>query len=57
MGRSIAHPDEKVEDVLVNIDKFIFPAVFIVLDYEEDRDVLIILGRSFLATGRTLIDV
>ncbi|KAF7800716.1 DNA-directed DNA polymerase [Senna tora] len=30
---------------------------FIVLDYEEDREVPIILGRPFLATGRTIIDV
>jgi len=46
-----------VEDVLVKVDKFIFPTDFIVLDIEEDEDVPIILGRLFLATGRTLIDV
>ena len=39
------------------MDKFIFPADFIVLDMEEDQEIPIILGRSFLATGRTLIDV
>ncbi|XP_062093785.1 uncharacterized protein LOC133799807 [Humulus lupulus] len=55
--RSLAHPDGKIEDVLVRVDKFIFPADFIVLDYEEDREVPIILGRPFLVTGRTLIDV
>ncbi|XP_060974658.1 uncharacterized protein LOC133039741 [Cannabis sativa] len=55
--RSMAHPDGKNEDVLVQVDKFIFPADFIILDYEEDREVPIILGRPFLATGRTLIDV
>ncbi|XP_060957656.1 uncharacterized protein LOC133029180 [Cannabis sativa] len=55
--RSMAHPDGKIEDVLVQVDKFIFPADFIILDYEADRDVPIILGRPFLATGRTLIDV
>ncbi|XP_062119320.1 uncharacterized protein LOC133833078 [Humulus lupulus] len=54
---SMAHPEEKIEDVLVQVDKFIFPADFIILDYEVDRDVPIILGRPFLATGRTLIDV
>ncbi|KAL5560053.1 hypothetical protein UlMin_036264 [Ulmus minor] len=47
----------KIEDVLVKVDKFIFPVDFIVLDYEVDLEVPIILGRSFLATGRTLIDV
>ena len=30
---------------------------FIVLDIEEDEEISIILGLSFLATGRTLIDV
>ncbi|XP_062100899.1 uncharacterized protein LOC133806827 [Humulus lupulus] len=55
--RSLAYPDGKIEDVLVKVDKFIFPADFIVLDYEADIEVPIILGRPFLATGRTLIDV
>ncbi|XP_063946059.1 uncharacterized protein LOC135151507 [Daucus carota subsp. sativus] len=55
--RSLAHPEGKIEDVLVKVDKFIFPADFIVLDYEADREVPIILGRPFLATGRTLIDM
>ncbi|XP_062104029.1 uncharacterized protein LOC133815176 [Humulus lupulus] len=55
--RSLAYPDGKIEDVLVKVDKFIFPVDFIVLDYEADREVPIILGRPFLATGRTLIDV
>ncbi|KAI4384140.1 hypothetical protein MLD38_009904 [Melastoma candidum] len=41
----------------VKVDRFIFPADFVILDYEEDREVPIILGRPFLATGRTLIDV
>ncbi|KAI3673298.1 hypothetical protein L6452_39415 [Arctium lappa] len=55
--RSLAYPKGKIEDILVKVDKFIFPADFLVLDYEEDKDVPIILGRPFLATGRTLIDV
>ncbi|XP_062100458.1 uncharacterized protein LOC133806364 [Humulus lupulus] len=55
--RSLAHPDGKIEDVLVRVEKFIFPADFIVLDYEADIEVPINLGRPFIATGRTLIDV
>ncbi|XP_024024961.1 uncharacterized protein LOC112092618 [Morus notabilis] len=55
--RSYAHPEGKIEDVLVRVDKFIFLVDFIVLDYEADTEVPIILGRPFLATGRTLIDV
>lgn len=52
-----AYPKGKIEDVLVKVDKFIFPVDFIVLDFEEDKVVPIILGRHFLATGKTLIDV
>ena len=44
-----------IEDVLVKVDKFIFPADFIVLDMEEDKEIPIILGRPFLATGRVMI--
>ena len=47
----------KIEDVLVKVDKFIFPMDFIVLDFEADKEVPIILGRPFVATGKTLIDV
>ncbi|KAJ9543636.1 LOW QUALITY PROTEIN: hypothetical protein OSB04_023343 [Centaurea solstitialis] len=55
--RSIAYPKGKIEDILVKVDKFIFPADFIILDCEVDKKVPIILGRPFLATGRALIDV
>ncbi|XP_062114199.1 uncharacterized protein LOC133825248 [Humulus lupulus] len=44
---SMAHSEGKIEDVIVQVDKFIFPADFIILDYEADRDVPIILGRPF----------
>lgn len=54
---SIAYPKGIVEDVLVKVDKFIFLVNFLVLDVEEDQEVPLILGRPFLATGRTLIDV
>ena len=55
--RSLNHPRGVIEDVLVKVDKFIFPAYFIVLDMEEDKEIPIILGRPFLATGRAMIDV
>ena len=42
---------------MVKVDKFIFPAYFVVHDVEEDEDIPIILGQPFLATGRALIDV
>ena len=46
-----------IEDVLVKVDKFIFPTDFIVLDMEEDKDIPIILGRPFLTIGRAMIDI
>ena len=39
------------------MNKFIFLAYFIVLDMEEDKEIPIILGRPFLATGRAMINV
>ncbi|XP_038896572.1 uncharacterized protein LOC120084828 [Benincasa hispida] len=55
--RSIKNPEGKIEDVLVQVDNFIFPADFVLLDYEADREFPIILGCPCLATGRALIDV
>ena len=57
VDKSLTYLRAVVEDVLVKVDKFIFPVDFIVLDMEEDREVPMILGRPFLAIGRTLIDV
>ncbi|XP_061347780.1 uncharacterized protein LOC133293258 [Gastrolobium bilobum] len=55
--RSIRRPDGVIEDVLVKIDKFIFPADFIVLNMEEDIEIPLLVGRPFLATARAMIDV
>ena len=49
---SLTHSFGIIKDVLVKVDKFIFLAYFITLDIEEDKEVPIILGRPFLATGR-----
>ncbi|XP_016458031.1 uncharacterized protein LOC107781771 [Nicotiana tabacum] len=56
-NRSLAHPEGVIEDVLVQVGSFIFPADFIILDYEPDQEVPFILGRPFLAMGRAIIDV
>ncbi|XP_073139051.1 uncharacterized protein [Henckelia pumila] len=55
--RSLTYPRGIIEDVLVKIDKFIFPVDFVVLDMEEDGNMPLILGRSFLATAEAKIDV
>ena len=55
--RSMVKPEGVLEDVLVTIGKFVFPVDFIILDMEEDSQVPLLLGRSFLATGVALIDM
>nr|GEX58932.1 reverse transcriptase domain-containing protein [Tanacetum cinerariifolium] len=55
--RSIIHPKGFVKDVFVKVEKFHFPTDFIMVDFEADPRVPLILGRSFLRTGRALIDV
>ncbi|KAJ9180740.1 hypothetical protein P3X46_008952 [Hevea brasiliensis] len=55
--RSVTYPKGIIEDVLVKVDKFIFPMDFVVLDMEEDRKVPLILGHPFLAIGKALMDV
>ncbi|XP_009777215.1 uncharacterized protein [Nicotiana sylvestris] len=59
LGKQEVTSDAKgiIEDLLVRVGKFILPADFIVLDYEADEEVPIILERSFLATGGAIIDV
>ncbi|GKC11979.1 reverse transcriptase domain-containing protein, partial [Tanacetum coccineum] len=55
--RSITHPKGVAEDVFVKVGSFHFPTDFVVVDFEADPRVPLILGRSFLRTGRALIDV
>ena len=55
--RSLKHLRGVIEDVLVKVDKFIFPEDFIVLDMEEDKEIPIILFRPFIAIGKAMIDV
>ncbi|GJX86854.1 hypothetical protein Tco_0337628, partial [Tanacetum coccineum] len=44
-------------DVFVLVGKFTFPADFVIVDYESDPCVPLILVRPFLWTARALIDV
>ncbi|GJW86496.1 reverse transcriptase domain-containing protein [Tanacetum coccineum] len=55
--RSITKPIGIAEDVYLKVGKFNFPADFVVVDFDADPRVPLILGRSFLNTGRVLIDV
>ncbi|GJX06888.1 reverse transcriptase domain-containing protein [Tanacetum coccineum] len=55
--RSISQPIGIAEDVDVKVGKFQFPADFVVVDFDADPRVPLILGRSFLKIERALIDV
>nr|GEV69774.1 DNA-directed DNA polymerase [Tanacetum cinerariifolium] len=55
--RSITLPKGVAEDVFVKVGKFHFSTDFVVVDLKADHRVPLILGRSFLRTGRALIDV
>ncbi|GJU70092.1 reverse transcriptase domain-containing protein [Tanacetum coccineum] len=56
-NRSVAIPDGVAEDVYVKVGKFYFPADFVVVDYDVDPRVPLILGRPFLRTALNVIDV
>ncbi|XP_052621826.1 uncharacterized protein LOC128127384 [Lactuca sativa] len=55
--KTIIRPRGVCEDLLIKVDKFVFPVDFVVLDIEEDPEIPIILGRPFLNTACALIDV
>ena len=54
--RTLAHPEGILEDVLIKVGKFVFPMDFKIINMEEDKQIPLMLGRPFLATGATLID-
>nr|GFA64768.1 reverse transcriptase domain-containing protein [Tanacetum cinerariifolium] len=56
-NRFVAYPAGIADDVCVQVGKFTFPADFVVVDYDIDPRVPLILGRPFLRTARTLVDV
>nr|GEX59086.1 reverse transcriptase domain-containing protein [Tanacetum cinerariifolium] len=54
---SISRPVGVAEDVYVKVSTFHFPTDFIVIDFDADPRVPLILERSFLKTEIALIDV
>ena len=57
VDRTIKHPYGIIEDVLVKVNKFLFPADFVVMDMDEDNEFPLILGRPFMKTVKIMIDV
>nr|XP_016446496.1 PREDICTED: uncharacterized protein LOC107771600 [Nicotiana tabacum] len=54
--RTVKRPSGILDNALVQVGKFVFPVDFIILNCQVDEEIPIILGRSFLDTGRALID-
>nr|XP_016477135.1 PREDICTED: uncharacterized protein LOC107798631 [Nicotiana tabacum] len=54
--RNVKRPFGILDDVLVQVGKFVFPTDFVILDCGIDDEIPIILGRPFFATRRALID-
>nr|GEX60333.1 reverse transcriptase domain-containing protein [Tanacetum cinerariifolium] len=55
--RTVAYPAGIADDVFVQVGKFTFLADFVVIDYDVDPRVPLILGRPFLRTEHSLVDV
>ncbi|XP_073014612.1 uncharacterized protein [Primulina eburnea] len=56
--RSTVYPRAVIEDVLVKVENLVFLADFYVLDMEnDDLNSKILLGRPFLKTSKSVIDV
>ncbi|XP_069155697.1 uncharacterized protein [Solanum lycopersicum] len=57
VDRMVNRPIGILYDVFVKVESLIFLVDFVILDCEVDFEVLIILARPFLATGRALVDM
>nr|GEZ77777.1 reverse transcriptase domain-containing protein [Tanacetum cinerariifolium] len=56
-NRASCTPAGIARDVFILVGNFTFPVNFVIVDYESDPRVPLILGRLFLRTARALIDV
>ena len=55
--KTMAQPEGILEDVLIEVGKFIFPVDFVVIDIKEDKQIPLLLDKPFLAIGVALIDM
>ncbi|GKD69018.1 reverse transcriptase domain-containing protein [Tanacetum coccineum] len=56
-NHSVTFPMGIAEDVIVKVEKFNFLSDFVIVDFEADPRVPIILGKPFLRTARALVDL
>nr|GEW85428.1 hypothetical protein [Tanacetum cinerariifolium] len=55
VSHSYIYPLGIAEDVLVDVDGYVYPVDFVILDIKEDENMPFILGISFLATTKPMI--
>ncbi|XP_071700099.1 uncharacterized protein [Rutidosis leptorrhynchoides] len=54
---TIRYPKGIVENILVKVNRFLYPTDFVVMDIKEDLNTPIVLGWPFMNTDRTVIDM
>ncbi|XP_075084977.1 uncharacterized protein LOC142168220 [Nicotiana tabacum] len=50
-------PEGIIEDIMVRVEKPVFPMNFIVVDMEVNKEVPLNLVRPFICTGRAILDI
>ncbi|XP_022023798.1 uncharacterized protein LOC110924063 [Helianthus annuus] len=55
--RSVKYTQGVIENLLVKVGEFVFPANFVILDMEEDTEIPLILGQPLLGTARAMVDI
>ncbi|XP_068319688.1 uncharacterized protein [Pyrus communis] len=60
-NKLVKYPQGIIEDVLAQVDRFVLPVDFIILDIEDDptpsRDLPLVMGHPFMATTGTIINM
>ena len=57
IDRSVKYPTGILEDIPIKVGQTFIPVDFVVMEIEEDSQIPILLGRPFLATAGSIIDV
>ncbi|XP_021979791.1 uncharacterized protein LOC110875904 [Helianthus annuus] len=54
---SVKYTQGVIENLLIKVGEFVFPADFVILEMEEDTEIPLILERPFLPTARVMVDM
>lgn len=56
-NKSIVHPRGMIENILVNIDEFIYSVDFMIIAVKANVNIPLIIGQPFLVASKAIIDV